>query len=41
MAGELACFHCGQPVTEPGRWLARVDPAAHLQSVVDACIRLF
>ena len=20
-----ACFHCGQPVAEPGRWLARVD----------------
>ncbi len=25
MAGDLACFHCGQPVAEPRRWLARVE----------------
>jgi len=25
MAGDLACFHCGQPVAEPGRWMARVE----------------
>jgi len=25
MTGSPACFHCGQPVTQPGRWSARVD----------------
>jgi len=25
MPAEVACFHCGQPVTEPGRWHVRID----------------
>ena len=25
MTGAVACFHCGEPVEQPGRWTARVE----------------